>query len=134
MTNTDQYVGEQKILREEKLDNGIVAVTLEIEEVFAEKAGTSKETVLFREDVLETLKAYETPNLNQMRADICRGAISEMTGVLMNHAIPERDLEYCIQTVVKQIDIAKAKSFAKRTGKTPEQFTIADLADELKGL
>lgn len=134
MSEKEIYIGGQKLLREEKLENGLIKVTLEIDKSKELMTSLSEEEVLFTEESLALLKSYEKPDLSSQRRDVCRKCILDIVTSLKDNAIAEKDIEYVFQMVVHNISIAKDRYFEKHAHKTPDKFTVADLAYELERL
>lgn len=134
MSKKEIYIGDQKLLREEKLENGLIKATLEVDKEKNPMTTLTEEDVLFTEEALNILKGYERPDLSGQRREVCRKCILEIVNALKNNAIPEKNIEYVFQMVIHNISIAKDRYFEKHANKSPDKFTVADMAYELEHL
>lgn len=135
------YIGNQKILQEEELSNGLIAVKLE---AIKEKRGDEYETAQgldeyeilhFTPETLEKIKTEEGIDLSLLRERWCAYVIDDMIGTLKEYSVPFEYIDYINQSILMNLQRAQSlkdrKIFGHHESKRNVQVLSVEL-DELK--
>lgn len=124
------YIGNQKILQENKLGNGYIEVTLETEELGLD----GKEVVVFNEGILERLKTKK-PNSDhtELRSLRCEKPIQGVVAMLLKYAVNTDDFEHIYQSALLSLRIAEKIRDRKLQGLHEDHQNVYQLKNELLG-